>query len=176
MDSNLGKKLMLFLSFASLTVRGNGLSYPLIIKRPNLVAHGEEVSISCELRGDISKGKCNWRTPQNVSLTADLVTGVVTDSDGQNQDGFAAFTDAEKKVCGLRIASLDKNQHLGEWRCQIDKMRFHRGTFHLLDAKMGHVRDIRIPRHVVPEQYDLSMTPYFQDNNFTVKGHVRNYA
>lgn len=45
---------------------------------------------------------------------------------------------------------------------------FFRGTFHILDS--DHVRDVRLPRHVEPDVYQLELIPIIEEGNFTILG------
>lgn len=59
-------------------------------------------------------------------------------------------------TCGLSIDSFQE-AHLGQWTCLLNQNEndrpFHKGVFHMLDN--DYVRDIRLPRHVVPDTYKV---------------------
>jgi hypothetical protein len=63
----------------------------------------------------------------------------------------------------------------GEWRCKIqppDGSRYQLGIIALLTSEQGFVRDMRLPRHVVPSAYSLTLTPFIVPDNYTIQGSV----
>ena len=53
-------------------------------------------------------------------------------------------------------------KYLGQWVCEIKNpdSHFHRGFVNLLTVEQGFVKDVRLPRHIIPETYDLQLTPF----------------
>ena len=47
------------------------------------------------------------------------------------------------------------------------------GFVNLLNNEMGFVKDVRLPRHVLPVSYNLSLVPFIIENNYTIDGNVR---
>ena len=63
---------------------------------------------------------------------------------------------------------------LGEWKCKIQPPDGHyqEGTVSLLTSEQGFVRDMRLPRHIVPSAYNLSLTPFIIPDNYTIQGTI----
>jgi hypothetical protein len=67
------------------------------------------------------------------------------------------------------------NRPAGEWRCRIQPASgglYQEGAIHLLTSQQGFVRDMRLPRHVVPSAYSLVLTPFIVPDNYTIAGSV----
>ena len=47
------------------------------------------------------------------------------------------------------------------------------GFVNLLNNEMGFVKDVRLPRHVLPVSYNLSLIPFIIENNYTIDGNIR---
>ena len=47
------------------------------------------------------------------------------------------------------------------------------GFVNLLNNEMGFVKDVRLPRHVLPVSYNLSLVPFIIENNYTIDGNIR---
>jgi hypothetical protein len=84
-------------------------------------------------------------------------------------------------VCRLQIIILIYllfifcNRPAGEWRCRIQPASgglYQEGAIHLLTSQQGFVRDMRLPRHVVPSAYSLVLTPFIVPDNYTIAGSV----
>jgi hypothetical protein len=41
-----------------------------------------------------------------------------------------------------------------------------------LTSEQGFVRDMRLPRHVIPQTYNLSLTPFIIPDNYTIQGAI----
>jgi hypothetical protein len=63
----------------------------------------------------------------------------------------------------------------GEWKCKIrpaDGSHYQEGTINLLTSEQGFVRDMRLPHHVIPQTYNLSLTPFIIPDNYTIQGSI----
>jgi hypothetical protein len=62
----------------------------------------------------------------------------------------------------------------GEWQCQIPPLDGHHpyqeGIIHLLTKQEGFCRDMRLPRHVIPTMYNITLTPFILPGNYTIAG------
>ena len=74
-----------------------------------------------------------------------------------------------KSVVEAKISAVNC---LGEWQCKIQPLdgRYQLGIINLLTKQQGFVRDIRLPRHVVPLTYNLTLTPFIIPDNYTIQG------
>jgi hypothetical protein len=48
-----------------------------------------------------------------------------------------------------------------------------RGSFHLLTEDEVFVSDVRLPRHIVPDNYNVEMVPFILEGNFTIAGEMQ---
>ena len=95
-------------------------------------------------------------------------------SGSEDLPGYSAYTDTTGRVCGLTIQTLAQAD-LGEWQCKIrppDGQRYQLGVVALLTSEQGFVRDMRLPRHVIPTAYNLTLTPFIVPDNYTIQGSV----
>ena len=53
----------------------------------------------------------------------------------------------------------------GQWRCNIavEEQIPEIGFIALLNNTMGFVRDVRLPRHALPEVYNLTLIPFIEE-------------
>jgi len=105
-------------------------------------------------------------------LSLDLASGEVKDGTTV-QPGYTAYTDAETRLCGLQISSV-ADSDLGQWRCRVDFQgsKFEQGHIALLNNEVGFVRDVRLPKHVLPSTYDLKLIPFIKPDNYTIGGSI----
>ncbi len=93
----------------------------------------------------------------------------------EERPGYTAYTDDSGRVCGLTIQTLTADD-LGEWQCKIQppdgQQHFQLGVVSLLTSEEGFVRDMRLPRHVIPSAYDVTLTPFIIPDNYTIQGSV----
>ena len=57
---------------------------------------------------------------------------------------------------------------IGQWRCDIEQESHlpEFGAIALLNNEIGFVRDVRLPRHTVPENYDITLIPFIIEVNY----------
>lgn len=166
------EKLTLLLTLIT-TIRAQDLDYPLRIERPRYVNSGDkDIDLKCYLgRGKtLLQDECQWQR-SDIVYQANLVNGQVKDSDGNVVDQFEAFTNEDKTLCGIRIKNMNQDD-FGEWSCLLNQSPFQKGTFHMLTAEMSHVRDVRLPKHVVPINFQLLLVPHIKVGDFTIDGRV----
>jgi len=118
---------------------------------------GANVSFSCQLPSgqEILGNNCFFYAPNGQSLYANN-TGVY-DADhpelGPISDMLALPSTGENDICGIQIMNI-KEEYFGKWNCLInrglDTVPEHRGDFTILTKEEFFVRDVRLPRHVVP--------------------------
>lgn len=111
---------------------------------------------------------CVWTSPDGATYVVDnqTVTSKGLRADNVNGEG------SDSKICHLKINSLSRSQ-LGTWRCRIvfaGSNQFHDAFF--TATTEIRVSDVRLPLHLLPDKYNVFLTPYLVENNFTIQGHV----
>ena len=80
-----------------------------------------------------------------------------------------------KNICGMNITQMTE-EYFGKWNCifnqEVSGFKEHRGDFTLLTKEEMFVKDVRLPKHVVPQHYDVHLTPFIEEGNFTTSGSV----
>lgn len=70
------------------------------------------------------------------------------------------------------------NQFLipGQWSCSIavEEQIPEYGFIALLNNTMGFIRDVRLPRHALPEVYNLTLIPFIEEVSLKVLLEVKN--
>lgn len=138
---------------------------------------GDPVFFFCKLptRSQIRNNKCVFTTPNGTTLHTDLKKGSgVYDEGDKLVSGLSAMsTGTNKNICGLMFKSISY-EYFGNWNCifneDLDYIPEHRGDFTLLTKEEPDVEDRLLPRHVVPEHYDLQLV---DAGNFTIAGSVK---
>lgn len=144
--------------------------YPFSIERPRLVEIGEEFTIGCNVgsKWEYNSTVCTFTNPENEVLKLNLETGQVTLSDTV-VEGYEASGD--EKTCNLKIASVKEND-IGEWTCSLPKVTPHKydhsGKFHILTPAKDHVDKVRLPRHLIPNNYDVSWVIHLENETHPV--------
>merc|ERR1719317_306024 len=103
-----------------------------------------------------------------------LSDGTVVDQETQDvMDNYQAFQNEDVHVCGLKILNMTL-QDFGQWECKIDLRsgQFQLGLVNLLSVEDGFVKDVRLPDTVLPEEYDIKLTPHIVEDNYTVDGEI----
>merc|ERR1711884_948861 len=110
--------------------------------------------------------------PDGIILDLNLETGEVSSGDSVESD-FTAYSNDDPRLCAISINTVSE-YHLGQWRCDIsvEEQIPEVGYIALLNNTMGFVRDVRLPRHALPESYNLTLIPFIEENNYTIKGMI----
>ena len=140
-----------------------------------------DVTLNCTLsamNAMTADTTCKFFAPDGRTLVVDFTAGgEVTEEGGGVAAGYTGINDNEfKRTCGLTIASVDQAKDIGQWACLMNEQKptyWHKGSFNLLTATEGFVKDIRLPRHLEPTIYSLDLIPFFEERNFEVDGGVR---
>ena len=149
------------------------VTHGLEMGRTDSVVVGQEASLWCKGSQDISEGTClmNHATQK---LLLHLSDGTVVDQETQDvMDNYQAFQNEDVHVCGLKILNMTL-QDFGQWECKIDLRsgQFQLGLVNLLSVEDGFVKDVRLPDTVLPEEYDIKLTPHIVEDNYTVDGEI----
>ncbi|XP_023321022.1 aminopeptidase N [Eurytemora carolleeae] len=130
-------------------------------------------TVWCRASQPIQSRMCTMRVPGDFIITLDLESGAVS-TGSTALEGYTAFTDQENRKCGIRIQSVVL-EDLGQWECMIENAEAPNqiGFVNLLNNEMGFVKDVRLPRHVLPVSYNLSLIPFIIENNYTIDGNIR---
>ena len=151
------------------------LDFPLTITRPSLVEEGQPASFQCNLGSGLTlptDNTCRWLNPSGQWLLANVQTGSVQLEDGGQDVSDQYEASGDDTVCALSILSVNPVEDVGQWSCQIEPtaagMPLHRGTFQIMEE--GFLTDIRLPRHIQPEYYNLEMFPKIEEGDFTTAG------
>ncbi len=82
---------------------------------------------------------------------------------------FEAFSDSQNRyTCGIRIKQVFSHIHTSKWTCELNGNI--RGTLTLVDETVEYVRDVRLPRHLMPSNYNVELTPIIEETDFTIPG------
>ena len=85
----------------------------------------------------------------------------------------------DKKQCKVVIKEA-KSKDVGKWDCKIhlsETNQFQTAT-QTVSARDEHynsflpVRDVRLPNSITPEKYNIYLTPFIVNKNYTIEGHV----
>ena len=86
---------------------------------------------------------------------------------------FTDWSIVVEMLCGAEYP-IHIQFDIGQWKLTLQKEDHNQyGFISLLNSKMGFVRDVRLPRHVVPMDYSLNLTAFIIENNYTVDGAVQ---
>eukprot|EP00095_Tigriopus_kingsejongensis_P012701 maker-scaffold22_size673200-snap-gene-5.52 protein:Tk12701 transcript:maker-scaffold22_size673200-snap-gene-5.52-mRNA-1 annotation:"aminopeptidase n-like" len=165
--------LIHFLALVSFSSQALNFDYPLTIVRPTLVAQGEQGEFACNLGRNLTilSKKCQITRPHGQTLELNLELGTLEDTEGGDVSGLDVLGNGTS--CGLRISSINLEKDIGEWSCTLQgEGLLHKGTFQLLTEKEGHLREVRIPRHLIPSIYDLNLVIHVNAEPPTADGHV----
>ena len=118
---------------------------------------GSNVSFSCQLPAGqkIVANNCFFNAPNGQTLFAND-TGVY-DKDHPELgpiEGMEALPSTDPSdICGINITNIAE-KYFGKWNCLINEgvegTQVHIGDFTILTKEELFVRDVRLPRHVVP--------------------------
>ena len=74
--------------------------------------------------------------------------------------------------CNITVQAT-KDTDLGVWSCHVELENVKQFQESRLTATTdGLINDIRLPRHLIPDEYTIQLTPFILENNFTINGHV----
>ncbi len=93
---------------------------------------------------------------------------------GVNLAGYSTQP-SDEHDCSLVIRSADETHLDEEWSCHLNEdlpsVPFRRGTFQLLTD--GYLTEgIRLPRHMMPQRYEVQLVPVLEEGNFITHGEV----
>lgn len=98
----------------------------------------------------------------------------VTTENGDVVDGILGSQLSDfNNFCELTAESM-REEFFGEWHCALHGNHNvkHLGVFHLFETQGDlYVKDVRLPRHVVPESYHIFLHPDLS-GEFRVKGNL----
>ena len=79
---------------------------------------------------------------------------------------------SDVKNCHITIRNI-KEKHFGTWKCKIvhSKSKKFQEAF-LTVTPTGISTDVRLPKHLNPDKYKIYLTPFIEEGNFTIPGHV----
>jgi len=61
----------------------------------------------------------------------------------------------------------------GTWRCKIlHSLSSQYQEAHLTVTPSGKSPEVRLPQHLSPDRYEIFLTPFIEEGNFTIPGHV----
>lgn len=135
------------------------------------------MSFSCRLPAGqtITENNCIFYSPDGGILFVNK-TGVYNDEHPSNGTipGLEPHL-VDSDSCGIKIPKIEE-KYFGKWKCILnqgnEKIPEHGGDFTILTKEELFVRDVRLPRHVIPSQYDLHLTPFIEEQNFTTSGYL----
>jgi len=79
---------------------------------------------------------------------------------------------SDAKNCHITLRNIRESQ-FGTWKCKIVhslSSRFQEAQ--LTVTPSGKSFDVRLPLHLSPQRYQLYLTPFIKEGNFTIPGHV----
>ena len=164
------------------TVLGQVREQPVVtFERPALVHLGDAAILKCILSEDyaITDGnECKFTRPDGEILVVNFMTGgaVTNSGTGASEPGYTGFKDESKLVCGMTVEAMNEAKDIGQWSCLMDENSetfWHKGSFNLLTPELSHVADVRLPRHLSPFLYTVSLTPYFEGDDATTSGSMQ---
>ena len=143
---------------------------------------GDPVFFFCQLPSgsQIQNEKCFFKTRNGTTLYTNPKegSGVYNEDDREHKpiSGLKAMSPGtNKNICGLTIEKIS-DEYFGNWTCIINQglsnIPEHRGNFILLTNEDPYPEE-SLPRHVIPEHYDLHLTPFLDGGNFTAGGVVK---
>ena len=79
---------------------------------------------------------------------------------------------SDVKNCHITLRNIQE-KHFGTWKCKI----VHSLSNQFQEAQLtvtpsGKSFDVRLPSHLSPQRYQLFLTPFIKEGNFTIPGHV----
>ena len=131
---------------------------------------GDPMNMYCNLDPQSTKDMmyCRWTQPNEKGE-------IVIKEDGKFIDTALPGIEIDKSnpnSCNITVQQT-KDSDLGVWKCFVelnDSKQFQESW--LTATTDGLVDDIRLPRHLIPEEYNVQLTPFIMKDNFTINGHV----
>ena len=155
------------------------------ITRPSLVEIGGQAQLTCTLSAKeaMTDGSCKFQLADGKEFTLNYNDGSMRWGGGSVVDPsvYEGIADPTGRTCSVIIKSVREGQDIGQWQCLMnqgdERPYFHIGTFQLLTPEIGHLRDIRLPRHLEPLLYTVDLVPFIDEGtNFTTAGKMRMIA
>ena len=170
--------LLVLLQVSAIAAQDN-IDYPVTIDRPSVVYLTQEATITVDFGSTpIESGNCVFLSP--------------------DEREFEVAVTAETSACTYQIPTVTQAD-IGQWTCSINEGNeeglFHRyseqlirhyqlqiyfacyalpsrASFNLLLSD-EYVKDVRLPTHIVPMEYDVEMIPFIVEDNFTIAGSMQ---
>ena len=120
---------------------------------------------------------CTWTDPEKTVYNVTFVDGIATQIVSPNFDavpaeGVSLSREAESNSCNITIAEVSL-EHLGIWECKVYIKGVKDFQIARITAfKTNFVTNVRLPTHLTPLRYNLTLTPFIIEGNFTVDGKV----
>ena len=85
----------------------------------------------------------------------------------------------DKQKCKISIYNA-KEKDVGKWSCKVVLSESHQFQSAILtipsreagQQKYPLIRDVRLPTSLIPEKYNVYLTPFIIKDNYTIEGHV----
>jgi hypothetical protein len=152
-----------------------------LIERTGPSDIGDQVEFWCRLPAgnQIEEDRCLFNSPNGTTLFTKPGKGNQVYEDGKPNVPIAGLEamspGTDNNICGMTIKTMTE-KYFGQWNCifnpGFDDHQEYRGDFTLLTKEEMFVKDVRLPNHVVPVHYDLHLTPFIEEGNFTTSGTV----
>lgn len=118
----------------------------------------KSLSMYCRVPEGQTIKTCSWTSPKGDEFLKSTDEVRFIDTDSQN--------------CHITVDKLKEN-HLGTWTCRVHvegHQQFQEA--YLTATNELPVKDVRLPLHLRPEQYNIYLTPFIVPNNFSIEGYV----